>query len=71
MEAPDYPPDSSTSLVVPFSCLVRAGHAAAVAFYFMWYNFARIHQTFRVTPAMEVSVADHVWSAAGIAALAN
>jgi IS1 family transposase len=46
-------------------------HKAAVAFYFMWYNFARIHQTLRVTPAMEAGVADHVWSAEEIARLAN
>lgn len=35
---------------------------AAVALHFMHYNFARIHQTLRVTPAMEAGVADHVWS---------
>ena len=46
-------------------------HKAAVAFYFMWYNFARIHQTLRVTPAMEAGVSDHVWSAEEIAKLAN
>ena len=28
-------------------------HAAAIALYFMYYNFGRIHQTLRVTPAME------------------
>jgi hypothetical protein len=33
----------------------------AVALHFMHYNFARIHQTLRVTPAMEAEVADHVW----------
>ena len=32
-----------------------------VAIYFMYYNFARIHQTLRVTPAMEAGIADHVW----------
>ena len=37
-------------------------HAAMVALYFMYYNFGRIHQTLRVTPAMEVGVADHVWN---------
>jgi hypothetical protein len=26
------------------------------------YNFARVHQTLRVTPAMEAAIADHVWS---------
>jgi hypothetical protein len=42
--------------------LVRWNHAAAVALYFMFYNFARVHQTLRVTPAMEAGVSDHVWS---------
>ena len=37
-------------------------HAAAVALYFMYYNFSRVHQTLRVTPAMEARVADHVWT---------
>jgi len=36
-------------------------HKAAVAFYFMWDNFGRIHQTRRMTPAMEAGVSDHVW----------
>ena len=36
-------------------------HAATVALYFMYYNFARIHQTLRVTPAMEAGVTDHLW----------
>ncbi len=46
-------------------------HKAALALYFMHYNFARIHKTLRVTPAMEGGVADHVWSLAEIAQLAN
>ena len=36
--------------------------AHAVALHFMWYNFGRIHQTLRVTPAMEAGVSDHVWT---------
>ena len=28
-------------------------HAATVALHFMYYNFGRVHQTLRVTPAME------------------
>jgi hypothetical protein len=36
--------------------------AAAIALYFMYYNFARIHETLRVTPAMEAGVVNHVWS---------
>jgi len=34
----------------------------SVALHFMYYNFARIHKTLRVTPAMEAGVADHMWS---------
>lgn len=37
-------------------------HAAAVALHYQFYNFARIHQTLRVTPAMAAGIADHVWS---------
>ena len=37
-------------------------HAAAVALCAMHYNFARIHQTLRVTPAMQAGIADRVWS---------
>ena len=34
-----------------------------------FYDFARVHQTIRVTPAMEAGVSDHVWSIAEIVAL--
>jgi hypothetical protein len=37
-------------------------HENMIALYFMFYNFCRIHQTLRVTPAMEAGIADHVWS---------
>jgi len=37
-------------------------HEAAIALHYMHYNFCRIHQTLRVTPAMEAGIADHVWS---------
>ena len=37
-------------------------HLHAVALYFLHYNFARIHKTLRVTPAMQAGLADHVWS---------
>jgi len=37
-------------------------HCHAVALYFMYYNFARVHQTLRVTPRMEAGLCDHVWS---------
>lgn len=34
----------------------------AVSLNFMYYNYCRIHQTLRVTPAMEAGLADHVWT---------
>ncbi len=37
---------------------------AAVALYFAYYNFCRVHLTLRVTPAMEAGLTDHVWSIA-------
>lgn len=33
----------------------------AVALHFMYYNFCRVHQTLRVTPAMRAKVTDHIW----------
>jgi IS1 family transposase len=50
-----------TRLTNGFSKKVE-NHKAAVALHFMHYNFSRIHQTLRVTPAMEAGVSDHVWS---------
>ncbi len=35
-------------------------HVHATALRYMHYNFCRVHQTLRVTPAMEAGVADHV-----------
>jgi IS1 family transposase len=46
-------------------------HAAAVALHLIHYNFARIHKTLRVTPAMEAELSDHVWSLEEIVLLAN
>lgn len=42
---------------------------AAVALHFMWYNFGRIHQTLRVTPAMQAGISDHVWTIEEIVSL--
>lgn len=44
-------------------------HCHALALFFMFYNFARIHQTLRVTPAMEAKIADHVWTVEEIVGL--
>jgi IS1 family transposase len=37
-------------------------HEHSVALHFTYYNFCKIHQTLRVTPAMEAGLSDHVWS---------
>jgi len=50
-----------TRLTNAFSKKVE-NHAAAVAIWFMYYNFCRVHQTLRVTPAMEAGLSDHVWT---------
>lgn len=57
-----------TRLTNAFSKKVE-NHAHAVALHFLNYNFARIHKTLRVTPAMEAGISDHVWSLAEIAEL--
>jgi len=59
-----------TRLTNAFSKKIE-NQAYAVALHFMHYNFCRIHQTLRVTPAMEVGIADHVWSLEEIAGLLN
>lgn len=46
-------------------------HSASVAIHMMHYNFARIHKTLRITPAMAAGVADRVWDLEDIAKLAN
>jgi hypothetical protein len=37
-------------------------HWLAVACWFAFYNFCRVHKSLRVTPAMAAGIADHVWS---------
>jgi IS1 family transposase len=44
---------------------------AAIALHFVHYNFARIHRSLRVTPAMAAGVSNHVWGLGEIAALAE
>jgi IS1 family transposase len=41
----------------------------AVSLTFTYYNFCRVHQTLRVTPAMEAGIADHVWEIEELVAL--
>lgn len=35
---------------------------AAIHVYMAFFNFCRVHQTLKVTPAMEAGIADHVWT---------
>jgi IS1 family transposase len=44
-------------------------HEAMLAVYFAHYNFCRVHQTLRVTPAMEAGLTDHVWTIQELIAL--
>jgi hypothetical protein len=62
--APVYSPDECVSKKVE-----NLEHA--VALHFMHYNFCRVHQSLRVTPAMEAGIADHVWSLDEVIALLN
>jgi IS1 family transposase len=50
-----------TRLTNAFSKKVE-NHGHAIALYFMFYNFCRVHQTLRVTPAMEAGLSNHVWT---------
>jgi IS1 family transposase len=46
-------------------------HIAAVSLHFMYYNFVRIHQTLKVTPAMAAGATDRLWDIADIVKLVD
>ncbi len=46
-------------------------HMAAVALHSMYYNFVRVHQTLKTTPAVAAGVTDQVWPLEKLVALAN
>lgn len=50
-----------TRLCNGYSKKIR-NHRAAMALHFAYYNFCRIHEALRVTPAIEAGIMDHVWS---------
>ena len=50
-----------TRLTNAFSKKIE-NHEHAIAIYFFHYNFVRVHQTLRSTPAMKAGVADHLWT---------
>jgi hypothetical protein len=44
-------------------------HRHSVALHYMFYNFCRVHQTLRCTPAMEAGLTDHIWTLEELCAL--
>jgi len=57
-----------TRLTNAFSKKIE-NHIHSLALFHMHHNFARIHQTLRVTPAMAAGISQHVWSIQEIVAL--
>src|SRR5579859_3220549 len=57
-----------TRLTNAFSKRIE-NHMHAVALFYMWYNFGRIHQTLRVTPAMAAGLAQSPWTIDDIVSL--
>ena len=57
-----------TRLTNAFSKKVE-NHEAMLAVFFFFYNFCRIHQTLRCTPAMEAGIASKVWELLEVASL--
>lgn len=57
-----------TRLTNGFSKKVE-NHMHAVALHFMYYNFVKVHQTLKVTPAMEAGLTDRLWDIADLVAL--
>lgn len=59
-----------TRLTNGFSKTVE-NHIYAVALHFMYYNFVKVHQTLKITPAMEVGLTDRLWDIADLVALVD
>ena len=59
-----------TRLTNGFSKKVE-NHMHAVALHFMYYNFVKVHQTLKVTPAMEAGLTDRLWDIEDIVAIVN
>lgn len=57
-----------TRLTNGFSKKIES-HIAALAIHYMHYNFCRIHQTLRITPAMAAGISNHVWELSEVIAL--
>jgi len=50
-----------TRLTNAFSKKIQ-NHEHAISLHYMHYNFARIHKSLRITPAMAAGVSDHAWN---------
>jgi len=59
-----------TRLTNAFSKKIE-NHMHSVALFYMHYNFVRIHQTLRVSPAMAAGVTGKLWSVADIVAMSE
>jgi hypothetical protein len=59
-----------TRLTNAFSKKIQ-NHAAMVAIYAIHYNFARIHKTLRITPAMAAGLSESTWTLEDIIAMAD
>ncbi len=57
-----------TRLTNAFSKKIE-NHTAALAIFYMHYNFVRIHQSLRITPAMAAGVTDRLWSIEDVVSL--
>jgi hypothetical protein len=57
-----------TRLTNAFSKKIE-NHKLSIALHFMYYNFCKVHQTLRVTPAMESGLSDHVWEISELVSL--
>jgi len=57
-----------TRLTNAFSKKIE-NHVASLAIHYLHYNFVRIHQTLRVTPAMAAGISNHVWELEDMIAL--
>jgi IS1 family transposase len=59
-----------TRLTNGFSKKIQ-NHAAMVAIHAVYYNYARIHKTLRITPSMAAGLSDHVWTLEEIVMMAD
>jgi IS1 family transposase len=59
-----------TRLTNAFSKKIE-NHAASLAIHYMHYNFVRIHQSLRITPAMAAGVTNRLWSIEDVVNLIN